>query len=81
MNLGKRELRDERRVVHGARSTDGQALRRDGLADDWSQLSERDFEGAGALDVRTAAETIVLILLSPVRVRLGRLLRVAELGN
>jgi hypothetical protein len=68
-------------VVHSARRTDRQALRRDGLAHDRRQLSERDLDGARALDVRAAAETIVLILLATVRVRLGRLLSAAQLRH
>ena len=81
MNWRSRKLRDERRVVHRARRTDAQALRREGLAHDRSQASKRDFDRTSPFDVRTAAEAIVLILLATVRVRLGRLLSTAQLRH
>jgi len=68
-------------VVHRARRTDGQALRRHGLANDGSQFSERDLDRTSPFDVRAAAETIVLIRLATVRVRLGRLLSAAQPRN
>ena len=49
-------------MVHRARRTDGQALRREGLADDRSQASKRNFDRTSPYDVRTAAEAFVLIL-------------------
>ena len=81
MTLKSRKLRDERRVVHGARRTDWQALRREGLANDRRQFSERDFDRASPFDVRAAAETIVLILRCAMRIRLGCLLSVAQLWH
>lgn len=68
-------------MVHRTRRTDGQALRRDGLANDGSQFSERDLHRTSPFDVRAAAETIVLIRLATVRVRLGRLLSTAQLRH
>ena len=79
--LGTRELGDERRVVHRTRRTNWQALRREGLAHDWSQFSERDLDRPSPFDVRAAAETIVLILLATVRVRLCPLLSTAQLRH
>lgn len=68
MKWKSRKLRDERRVVHHARRTGWQALHREDLAHDWSQISERDLDRTSPFDVRTAAEAIVLILLAAVRV-------------
>jgi hypothetical protein len=68
-------------VVHRARRTDRQSLRRGGLAHDGSQFSERDLDRTSPFDVRAAAETIGLILLAIVRVRLGRLLSTAQLRH
>lgn len=68
-------------MVHRARRTDWQTLRREGLAHDGSQFSERDLDRTSPFDVRAAAETIVLILLATVRFRLGRLLSAAQLRH
>ncbi len=81
MTLKSRKLRDERRVIHGARRTDWQALRREGLAQGGSEFSERDLDRTSPLDVRAAAETIVLILLTTVRGRLRLLLSTAQLRH
>lgn len=81
MTLKWRKLRDERRVVHRARRPDWQALRREGLAHDGSQISKRDLDRTSPFDVRATAETIVLILLATVRVRLRLLLSTTQLRH
>lgn len=60
--LGTRELGDERRVVHRARCTDWQALRRDSLANDRSQISKRNLDWTRPFDMRAAAEAVVMVL-------------------
>lgn len=62
MNGGSEKLRGERRVVHGARGTDGQALRSQGLARDRKQASQGHVDGTGPFDVRAATEAVVCVL-------------------
>lgn len=49
-------------MVHGARRTDRQALRYDSLAPDRKQVGEQHLDRAGLLDMRAAAETVVMVL-------------------
>lgn len=49
-------------MVDGARGADGQALRRNRLAHRRNQFGEGDVHGTSPLDVRTAAETVILVL-------------------
>jgi hypothetical protein len=79
--VNSRKLRDERRVVHHGRRTGWQARRRHSLAHYRSRIRKHHVNRTSPFDVRTAAETIVLILLAPVRVRLGRLLSTAQLRH
>jgi hypothetical protein len=51
------------------------------LAHEGRQFGERDFNRTSPLDMRAAAETIVLILLTTVRIRLRRLLSTAQLRH
>ncbi len=76
-----RELGLERWAVHRRRNAGGKVRWSRRLAHDRNQVDKHELDRVRTLHVRAATETIVLILRRPGRIRLLRLLDVAQLRH